>query len=77
MQNHIYWSKNGTSLATAIALDSNTPVSLATLNKGEKMYLKGENTNYASTGTFVKPAPMTSWSSGANGIPSCWTVLNV
>ena len=51
MQNYIYWSKNGTSWTSAIALDSNTPVSLATLNKGEKMYLKGENTTYASSAT--------------------------
>ena len=47
IQNVIYWSKNGTSWTSAIASTSNTPVSLATLNKGEKMYLKGENVNYA------------------------------
>ena len=47
MQNVIYWSKNGTSWTSAIASTSNTPVSLATLNKGEKMYLKGENVTYA------------------------------
>ena len=38
-------------------------------------------TNYwvsgvASTGTFVKNAAMTSWTTGANGIPSGWTVQN-
>ena len=49
IQNVIYWSKNGTSWTSAIASTSNTPVSLATLNKGEKMYLKGENTTYASS----------------------------
>ena len=49
MQNYIYWSKNGTSWTSAIASTSNTPVSLATLNKGEKMYLKGENVKYASS----------------------------
>ena len=49
MQNYIYWSKNGTSWTSAIASTSNTPVSLATLNKGEKMYLKGENATYASS----------------------------
>ena len=48
IQNVIYWSKNGTSWASAIASTSNTPVSLATLNKGERMYLKGENVTYAS-----------------------------
>ena len=49
MQNYIYWSKDGTSWTSAIASTSNTPVSLATLNKGEKMYLKGENIKYASS----------------------------
>lgn len=49
IQNVIYWSKNGTSWASAIASTANTPVSLATLNKGEKMYLKGENIKYASS----------------------------
>ena len=49
IQNVIYWSKNGTSWTSAIASTSDTPVSLATLNKGEKMYLKGENTKYASS----------------------------
>ena len=49
MQNYIYWSKNGTSWTSAIASTSATPVSLATLNKGEKMYLKGENVTYASS----------------------------
>ena len=47
IQNVIYWSKNGTSWSSAIASTSDTPVSLATLNKGEKMYLKGENAAYA------------------------------
>ena len=47
IQNVIYWSKNGTSWTSAIASTSDTPVSLATLNKGEKMYLKGENATYA------------------------------
>ena len=51
MQNYIYWSKNGTSWTSAIASTSNTPVLLATLNKGEKMYLKGENATYASSAT--------------------------
>ena len=49
IQNVIYWSKNGTSWSSAIASTSDTPVSLATLNKGEKMYLKGENVTYASS----------------------------
>ena len=49
IQNVIYWSKNGTSWTSAIASTSDTPVSLATLNKGEKMYLKGENDTYASS----------------------------
>ena len=49
IQNVIYWSKNGTSWTSAIASTSDTPVSLATLNKGEKMYLKGENATYASS----------------------------
>ena len=49
IQNVIYWSKNGTSWTSAIASTSDTPVSLATLNKGEKMYLKGENNKYASS----------------------------
>ena len=30
----------------------------------------------ASNGTFTKAASMTSWTSGANGIPSGWTVQN-
>ena len=30
----------------------------------------------ASTGTFVKAASMTKWTTGANGIPSGWTVQN-
>ena len=47
IQNVIYWSKNGTTWTSAIASTSDTPVSLATLNKGEKMYLKGENVTYA------------------------------
>ena len=33
--------------------------------------------NVAATGTFYKAASMTSWSSGANGIPSGWTVENI
>ena len=49
IQNVIYWSKNGTSWTSAIASTSDTPVSLATLKKGEKMYLKGENVKYASS----------------------------
>ena len=28
----------------------------------------------ASTGTFVKPSSMTSWTTGVNGIPKGWTV---
>ena len=28
----------------------------------------------ASTGTFVKPSSMTSWTTGVNGIPNNWTV---
>lgn len=30
----------------------------------------------ASTGTFVKNATMTNWTTGKNGIPSGWTVQN-
>lgn len=30
----------------------------------------------ASTGTFVKTSSMTSWSTGTNGIPSGWTVVD-
>ena len=30
----------------------------------------------AATGTFVKNASMTSWTTGVNGIPSYWTVQN-
>ena len=30
----------------------------------------------ASTGTFVKAAGMTEWTTGVNGIPTGWTVLN-
>ena len=30
----------------------------------------------ASTGTFVKAASMTSWTTGVNGIPEGWTVVN-
>lgn len=30
----------------------------------------------ASTGTFVKAASMTGWTTGANGIPTNWTVQN-
>ena len=30
-------------------------------------------TGVAATGTFVKPASMTSWTTGVNGIPSGWT----
>ena len=32
--------------------------------------------NVASTGTFVKDASMTSWSTDINGIPTGWTVLD-
>ena len=32
--------------------------------------------NVASTGTFVKNSSMTSWTTGANGIPTDWTVQN-
>lgn len=32
--------------------------------------------NVAATGTFVKAASMTSWTTGVNGIPSDWTVQN-
>lgn len=32
--------------------------------------------NVSSTGTFVKPSQMTSWSIGVNGIPSGWTVVD-
>ena len=31
-------------------------------------------TNVAASGTFVKAASMTSWTTGVNGIPSGWTV---
>ena len=30
----------------------------------------------ASTGTFVKAANMTGWTTGVNGIPSGWVVQN-
>lgn len=30
----------------------------------------------AATGTFVKNANMTSWTTGVNGIPSGWTVID-
>ena len=33
--------------------------------------------NVASTGTFVKAASMTGWTTGANGIPSGWTVTTI
>lgn len=33
--------------------------------------------NVSATGTFVKQTSMTSWPSGASGIPSGWTVVNV
>lgn len=33
-------------------------------------------TSVASTGTFVKPSSMSSWTSGVGGIPSGWTVQN-
>ena len=32
--------------------------------------------NVSATGTFVKAAGMTSWSSGVNDIPEGWTVVN-
>lgn len=32
--------------------------------------------NVSSTGTFVRPASMTSWTTGFDGIPSEWTVEN-
>ena len=32
--------------------------------------------NVASTGRFVKAASMTSWTTGTNGIPEGWTVVN-
>ena len=32
-------------------------------------------TNVASSGTFVKAASMTSWTTGVNGIPTGWTVV--
>ena len=31
----------------------------------------------ASTGTFVKSASMTSWTTGQDGIPNGWTVENI
>ena len=33
-------------------------------------------TDVASTGTFVKAAGMTGWSTGASGIPEGWTVVD-
>jgi len=33
-------------------------------------------TGVAATGTFTKAASMTNWTTGANGIPSGWTVQN-
>ena len=33
-------------------------------------------TNVASSGTFVKAASMTSWTTGSSGIPTGWTVVN-
>ena len=30
----------------------------------------------AASGTFIKDTNMTSWTTGANGIPSGWTVQN-
>ena len=32
--------------------------------------------NVPSTGTFVKKASMTRWTTGSNGIPEGWTVQN-
>ena len=32
--------------------------------------------NVASTGTFIKASSMTSWTTGNNGIPTGWTVIN-
>ena len=37
-----------------------------------RIWVKG----VAATGTFVKAASMTSWTTGKNGIPSGWTVQN-
>ena len=42
----------------------------------EKNCTKNWLTNVSETGTFVKAAGMTSWSSGASGIPEGWTVVN-
>lgn len=33
--------------------------------------------NVAASGTFVKPASMTSWTTGQNGIPYDWTVIDI
>ena len=33
--------------------------------------------NVAASGTFTKAASMTSWPSGASGIPSGWTIVNI
>ena len=32
--------------------------------------------NVAATGTFVKAAGMSGWTTGANGIPSGWTIVD-
>jgi hypothetical protein len=32
--------------------------------------------NVAATGTFTKPAGMTRWTTGVNGIPDGWTVVD-
>jgi len=33
-------------------------------------------TNVAASGTFTKAASMEGWTTGANGIPTGWTVVN-
>lgn len=48
---------------------------LATSGLGTTNCLQGWVTNVAAIGTFIKDAN-TTWSSGANGIPSNWTIVN-
>lgn len=64
---YIYMFRNCSSLSYIKCLATNISATNCTSN-----WVDG----VASTGTFVKAASMTSWTTGTSGIPTGWTVVN-
>lgn len=70
LPDYAYWGMfGGCSALTSITCYA-TDISAADCTSG---WVNG----VSATGTFTKPTSMTSWTTGANGIPSGWTVVDV